>query len=123
MRNGWVNARWGRYYTIEKDASYWIKKIVVLPGNRLSLQSHRHRREVWVAISGEGVAVIHDWPKTLRYGARHWLTAGSQVEIDAGVKHRLENVGEDNLVVLEIAFGAPDEEDIVRYEDDYGRVK
>jgi len=117
-----VDKPWGGYKILEANAGYWVKKLVVAPGCRLSLQKHEHRAEVWVCIKGEGVAQVIDYPRTLRNGDKHYISPGMRVEVPQKAVHRLSNTGHDYLVVLEIALGSPlDEEDIIRYQDDYGR--
>lgn len=109
---------WGSYQVIhqENDFKYLIKKITVNPLQRLSLQSHRHRAEHWVVISGEGEAVIGENKIT--------LGENSHLFIPIGVKHRLSNTHKTlPLVMVEVQVGSVlEESDIVRYEDDYLRA-
>ena len=113
---------WGYFVVLKKDEDGVIKKIVVKPGKRLSLQSHKYRSETWLVMSGEGKAINGKVknglvPSTL-------ISEGSIVEVQVGHLHRLENTSKTKLLkVLEIQKGDRLlESDIVRYEDDYGRV-
>lgn len=106
---------WG-YYSVILDEDKWkVKKILVKSGHRLSLQSHRLRKEHWFIVQGKARVTLGD---ELRE-----LTEGEYVDIPQGTKHRIENVGEKDLVFIEVQTGEYfGEDDIVRYEDDYGRV-
>ena len=96
--------------------SHKIKRLYVEPGARLSLQSHRFRSEVWCIVEGRAEATLDG--KILR------LSYGDILTIPVGSVHRLSNPGEERLVVVEIQTGESfSEDDIVRYEDDYGRQK
>lgn len=92
-----------------------MKRIVVLPQGRLSLQSHRHRREHWTIVAGEATVTVGDQVRT--------LTRGQSIDIGQGERHRLENFGSADVEVIEVQFGDYlGEDDIVRYEDVYRRV-
>lgn len=108
---------WGSYETLyEEDASFLLKKIKVKPSSKLSLQSHEHRSEYWVIISGKGKVVIGE--DTIL------VATGSFVYIPKKVKHRIINeCFTESLVFVEVQVGSIlREDDIVRYEDDYGRL-
>jgi len=106
---------WGFYIVLADQPDLKIKKIIVFPGKRLSLQSHRHRSEHWHIVSGEAVVTIDDNCIPLK--------AGGSVDIPAGAKHRMENPGPEDLSFVEVQRGDYfGEDDIERYEDDYGRV-
>lgn len=91
-----------------------IKRIEVLPGKRLSYQTHELRAEHWYTVAGEGKAIIDDF--TIE------LTTGNSVTISPGQKHRLDNSnGTSSLIIIEIITGSFDEYDIVRIEDDFNR--
>jgi mannose-6-phosphate isomerase-like protein (cupin superfamily) len=93
-----------------------IKKITVKPGQMLSYQSHRKRRETWFVAQGQG-KVIKDDEEIL-------VGKGSVVSIKENAKHRIGNISEKiNLIFIEISEGEFDENDITRYSDDYGRAK
>jgi len=116
---------WGRWVLLYDDGGRWVKEITVKPGHRLSLQRHQHRDEVWVCIAGSGLATIRNYPKTLKNGNQVFLERGKAVKVECFDDHRLENIGEEDLVVIEVALssdGEPlTEEDIERFDDDYGR--
>ena len=109
-----VSRPWGSYTILEEETSFKIKRLVVNPGCRLSLQSHQHRNERWVVISGIALVTNND--------QQHYLNQNESTYICAGHKHRLENPGSDNLVLIEVQSGDyVGEDDIQRYEDSYGR--
>jgi mannose-1-phosphate guanylyltransferase/mannose-6-phosphate isomerase len=107
---------WGSYTVLEQQARYQIKRITVYAGKKLSLQMHHHRHEHWVIVTGtarvtngEQVFLLHENQSTY---------------IPAGVMHRLENPGVIELELIEVQNGSYlGEDDIVRFEDDYGRQK
>lgn len=91
-----------------------IKKLVVFPQKRLSYQSHEKRTEHWHVIEGQGIVILDDQEIP--------VTKNSKLEIPIQSKHRIINPHpEENLVFIEITTGQFDENDIVRYEDDFGR--
>jgi mannose-6-phosphate isomerase-like protein (cupin superfamily) len=106
---------WGNYTVLYTDESCQVKKLLVNPGKRISLQSHKFRAEHWFVVSGEGVAELNDDIIT--------VLPGDSIDVAIGVKHRVINRGEGDLVLIEVQTGTSfSEEDIIRYEDDYGRV-
>jgi len=106
---------WGSYTVLENNQAYKTKKIVVRPGKRLSLQSHFHRNEHWIIVSGTANVTVGDEVKLLQ--------ANESTYIPAGHKHRLENPGLIDLVMIEAQVGEYlEEDDIVRYEDDFNRI-
>lgn len=106
---------WGNYTVLENNQAYKTKKIVVRPGKRLSLQSHFHRNEHWIIVSGTAMVTVGDEIKLLQ--------ANESTYIPAGHKHRLENPGRIDLVMIEAQVGEYlEEDDIVRYEDDFNRI-
>jgi len=104
---------WGYYELIEATADYVLKRLVVYPGGRLSLQRHQRRSEHWRVC--EGLADI------LCGNNHHRLSAGQEITIGQGTWHRLSNKMSVPLVIMETQQGAPDETDIERADDDYGR--
>lgn len=107
---------WGSYFVIENKKSYKIKRIEVEPGQRLSYQYHTKRSEVWTIIKGIAHVTLD--------GVEQAYNEGETVLIPVGVKHRVENVGKNKLVFIEVQTGKYfGEDDIVRVEDDYNRVK
>ncbi|NLB34550.1 MAG: mannose-1-phosphate guanylyltransferase/mannose-6-phosphate isomerase [Elusimicrobia bacterium] len=112
--HSWDSRPWGGYRVLESSPGYKVKILEVSPGKRLSLQSHKKRDEVWTVMSGKCRATLGEETRDLR--------AGDTVKIPAGLIHRAENTGQTVLKILELASGDEiDEEDIVRYEDDYKR--
>ena len=103
---------WGEYLVLEQTDRHWIKKLFVRGGEKISLQRHRDRSEVWVVLSGEITAIKGE--------AEIRCTAGDTVRIEKNEAHRI--IAHTDAWILEAAFGAPREEDIVRLEDAYGRV-
>jgi mannose-6-phosphate isomerase-like protein (cupin superfamily) len=100
---------------LDEAGDHKVKRLVVEPGRRLSYQRHAHRAEHWFVVAGTGVVTLD--------GAERPLAAGDAVDIAAGAAHRIENVGSDDLVFVEVQHGASfEEDDIERLEDDFGRV-
>ena len=105
---------WGSYTVLEENDRYKIKRLTVLPGKKLSLQMHYHRSEHWVVVRGTAKVRVGDEEILLR--------PGESTFIPAGVIHRLENPGKVLLEVIETQIGEYlGEDDIVRFEDDFGR--
>jgi mannose-6-phosphate isomerase len=106
---------WGYYEVLLEDAEHMVKRIVVYPGSRLSLQRHRHRDEHWLIVSGEAVFTLNTDEIN--------LVKGQSIDIPRGALHRVRNTGGTDLVIVEVQTGDYfDENDIERVEDDYGRV-
>ena len=106
---------WGTYYNAFEEPGYKIKKITVKPGARLSLQSHVHRAEHWVVVHGQALVTLDD--KEIKMGP------DSYIYIPKGAIHRLQNLGTDDLILVEVQLGNYlGEDDIKRYQDDYNRV-
>jgi mannose-1-phosphate guanylyltransferase/mannose-6-phosphate isomerase len=109
-----VHRPWGTYTVLEEGPRFKIKRIVVKPGGRLSLQMHHHRSEHWVVVSG--MAKVVNGEQEL------FINTDESTYIPAGHKHRLENPGVVDLVMIEVQSGEYlGEDDIVRFEDIYGR--
>jgi mannose-6-phosphate isomerase-like protein (cupin superfamily) len=110
-----VNRPWGNYTVLEEDPEgFKLKRIEVAPGARLSLQSHAHRSEHWVVVSGTATVTNGDEVITVQ--------KNQSTYIPIGTKHRLENRGKEPLHIVEIQVGEYlGEDDIQRYEDNYGR--
>jgi len=109
-----VHRPWGTYTVLENAENYKIKRIMVRQGAALSLQMHHHRSEHWIVVSGTAKVVNGD--RELLVGTNE------STYIPAGHKHRLENPGKLDLVMIEVQSGAYlGEDDIVRFEDVYGR--
>ena len=105
---------WGSYTVLEEQSRYQIKRITVKPGAKLSLQMHHHRHEHWVVVSGTA-KVVNGEQEILLY-------ENQSTYIPSGTKHRLENPGVIPLELIEVQNGSYlGEDDIVRFEDVYGR--
>ena len=105
---------WGSYTVLEETKGYKIKRIVVKPGKRLSLQKHYHRNEHWIVVSGTATVTINDKIFLLR--------PNESTYIKMGEVHRLENSGKIPVVLIEAQVGEyTDEDDIVRLDDDFSR--
>jgi mannose-1-phosphate guanylyltransferase / mannose-6-phosphate isomerase len=110
-----VNRPWGTYTVLEEEPSFKIKRIVVKPQQKLSLQMHHHRSEHWIVVSGMA-KIINDDQEMM-------INTNESTFIKAGHKHRLENPGVIDLVMIEVQSGQYlGEDDIVRFSDNYGRV-
>lgn len=110
-----VHRPWGTYTVLEESDQFKIKRIEVKPGASLSLQMHYHRSEHWIVVSG--MAKVTNGEETF------FVATNESTFIPAGHKHRLENPGVLDLVMIEVQSGAYlGEDDIVRFEDSYGRV-
>lgn len=109
-----VHRPWGTYTVIEEGAGYKIKRIRVDPGAKLSLQLHHHRSEHWVVVSGTA--------RVTRGGETLMLRTGESTFLPVTILHRLENPGAIPLQIIEVQHGDYlGEDDIVRFQDDYGR--
>lgn len=105
---------WGYYELLAQDKTHILKKLTIYPGARLSLQKHQYRDEHWQVLEGTAQVSCGNKGYTLeRYSGIH---------IPASSWHRLENIGTENLIIIEKQTGTCLEEDIVRKEDDYGRI-
>jgi len=107
---------WGYYKVLQDASDRKVKEIVVYPNKRLSLQRHQHRSEHWTIINGSGLVTLDD--KIVAVGP------GQSVEIPVKTIHRIHNTGSDPLVFIEVQTGSYfGEDDIERFEDDFGRVQ
>jgi mannose-1-phosphate guanylyltransferase / mannose-6-phosphate isomerase len=106
---------WGNYNDIDEEARFRVKRIVVKPGGKLSLQKHQHRSEHWVIVQGKATVT--------RGEEESVLTENQSTYIPKGVVHRLENVEAEPLHLIEVQVGDyVGEDDIVRLDDTYGRA-
>jgi mannose-1-phosphate guanylyltransferase/mannose-6-phosphate isomerase len=107
---------WGTYTVLEEGLRFKIKRIVVKPGAALSLQMHHHRSEHWIVVQGMA--------KVVNGSESRLINTNESTFIPAGHKHRLENPGVIDLMMIEVQSGEYlGEDDIVRFEDQYGRVQ
>ena len=110
-----VNKPWGSYKIIDQGKNYLVKKIVVKPGGKLSLQSHNNRHEHWTVVSGIAEVELD--------GTKFKLESNQFIYIPKESKHSLENKYKEDLTIIEVWYGEKlSEDDIIRYEDIYGRV-
>ncbi len=106
---------WGSYHVYADRDDHKVKRIVVLPKKRLSLQLHHHRQEHWLVVSGRGIVTRND--------ERIEVGPGEAVDLPREARHRVENPGDEPLVFIEVQLGDYfGEDDIVRFEDDFGRA-
>ena len=112
---GFERRPWGEFETLAEGAGYKVKRLVVEPGHRISLQRHRFRAEHWVVVAGAPRIVV---------GARvRRLKPRGTVDVPRGAWHRIENPGRRPVVIIEVQHGSRiDERDIIRRHDDYGRA-
>ncbi len=110
-----VHRPWGSYTVLDEGENFKMKRIKVKPGASLSLQMHYHRSEHWIVVKGTALVVNGD--------KQFIVNANESTFIPAGHQHRLENPGKIDLIIVEVQSGAYlGEDDIVRFEDKYGRV-
>ena len=108
-----VDKPWGHYETLVTGPNYLVKRIIVKPNHRLSLQTHQLRSEHWVIVGGIGHVEINE--------ASYILNPNDAAYIPVGAKHRIANYGMTDLSFIETQVGQCMEEDIQRLEDDYHR--
>jgi mannose-1-phosphate guanylyltransferase/mannose-6-phosphate isomerase len=109
-----VHRPWGSYTVLDEGSRYKIKRVTVKPGEQLSLQLHHHRSEHWVVVNGTAEVELNGEKKLLR--------KGESTFVHSGMKHRLKNPGLIPLEVIEVQLGDYlEEDDIVRFDDEYGR--
>ncbi|KVE36830.1 mannose-1-phosphate guanylyltransferase/mannose-6-phosphate isomerase [Burkholderia sp. BDU5] len=110
-----VRCPWGYYDLIDRGEHFLVKRLVVKPGEQLSLQLHHHRSERWVVVRGTA--------RVVRGDEQFLLSEGQSTDIPLGARHRLENPGKLPLEVIEVQSGSYlGEDDIVRFDDLYGRT-
>ncbi|MBM74485.1 MAG: mannose-1-phosphate guanylyltransferase/mannose-6-phosphate isomerase [Proteobacteria bacterium] len=106
---------WGSYEVLLDEDTYKAKRIIVKPNQKLSLQKHRHRAELWIVV--EGSAIVTNADKVFE------MNKNETTFIEKGAVHRLENRGDEDLVLIEVQVGDyTGEDDIIRLEDIYGRT-
>lgn len=107
---------WGWFSTLDENSTstYKVKTIYVKPNQKISLQFHNHRKEYWIVVEGDGILTLDD--------SQIELNVGSSVTINEKQLHRVE-AGNFGIKIIETQYGSLCEEtDIVRIQDDYGRV-
>ena len=108
-----IKRPWGSYQTLVDGSDYKVKRISVKPDEQFSLQYHNHREEHWIIVEGTGIITQGEVARVIE--------PGENVYIPIKQIHRL-NGGEKGVVFIEVQRGMCDEDDIVRLEDDYGRI-
>jgi mannose-1-phosphate guanylyltransferase / mannose-6-phosphate isomerase len=110
-----VHRPWGSYQSVDNGDRHQVKRIIVKPGGRLSLQKHHHRSEHWIVVRGAARVTVNDLVKTVH--------ENESIYIPIGAVHRLENPGKILLELIEVQTGSYfGEDDIIRIEDDYQRT-
>ena len=110
----WEERPWGWWQVLDVGEGYKVKRINVRAHSRLSLQTHVHRAEHWVVVSGVATCTVGERDLVIREGGR--------IEVPSGTAHRIANEREEELVIIEVQLGKyTGEDDIVRLADDYGR--
>lgn len=106
---------WGNYNILFAGDDFQVKRVEISPGSRLSLQKHSKRAEKWIVVAGSGIATVGKKKIAVK--------RESVVQIAVNEVHRLHNTGKKPLVVIEVQYGDYlGEDDILRLEDDFGRV-
>jgi mannose-6-phosphate isomerase len=109
------NRPWGSFHVLDEKPGFKVKRLVAIEGGRLSLQSHKHRSEHWTVVSGTATVTVGEQVMT--------MTRGQSIDIPLGAKHRLENLHQGEVEIIEVQFGDYlGEDDIVRFEDVYNRT-
>jgi mannose-1-phosphate guanylyltransferase/mannose-6-phosphate isomerase len=110
-----VHRPWGSYQSVDNGDRHQVKRIIVKPGGRLSLQKHHHRSEHWIVVQGAARVTVNELVKTVH--------ENESIYIPIGAVHRLENPGKIQLELIEVQTGSYfGEDDIIRIEDDYQRT-
>jgi mannose-6-phosphate isomerase-like protein (cupin superfamily) len=105
---------WGSWYVLDVGEGYKVKRIEVRPGHRLSYQTHDQRSEHWCVVRGTATCLLD--------GETVVLSLGETLDVPRGAAHRISNLHDDDLTIIEIQRGTYlGEDDILRLEDDYGR--
>lgn len=105
---------WGHFTVLDEAETYKVKRIEVMPRHRLSYQRHAHRAEHWMVVAGSAKVTLE--------GRELIVAVGETVDVPIGAAHRIENVGTETLIFIEIQRGKYlGEDDIQRLQDDYGR--
>ena len=107
---------WGSFVVLDdQEPDHKVKRLVVTPGKRLSYQRHAYRSEHWFVVSGMATVVLD--------GTEYTVAPGEAIDVPVGTNHRCENRGDVPVVFIEVQYGTYfGEDDIVRLEDDFGRV-
>lgn len=105
---------WGTFENILDSEDCKVKQIIIKPQQAPSYQYHHKREEVWIIVSGKGLLILDDEESE--------VSEGSVIRVSVGVKHRIRNISDDDLIFIEVQLGDYfGEDDIVRVQDDYNR--
>ena len=106
---------WGFYEVLSDNHDHKVKRITVYPDKRLSYQRHQKRSEHWYILRGQALITLND--------NNYAKSSGESIDIAKAMKHRIANTGTENLVFIEVQTGTYfGEDDIERFEDDFGRI-
>src|SRR5207249_11198208 len=106
---------WGSYTVLDEGHHYKVKRLDVLPGQRMSYQKHTQRAEHWMVVQGTAMVTLE--------GQESTVETGGTVDVPLGTAHRIANPGTEPLVLIEVQRGSYlGEDDIIRLQDDYGRT-
>ena len=109
-----VNRPWGWYENLHEENGYKVKRLYIKPNEKISLQYHNHRNAHWVVVVGSGTVDLDDAVREVK--------VGDYIFVPLNFRHRVSG-GNDGIMIIEIQLGKIcDEEDIVRIQDDYGRI-
>lgn len=109
-----VNRPWGWYENLQEENGYKVKRLYIKPNEKISLQYHNHRNEHWIVVFGSGTVELSDIVREIK--------VGDYIFVPSNSKHRVSG-GNSGIIIIEIQLGKIcDEEDIVRIQDDYGRI-
>jgi mannose-6-phosphate isomerase-like protein (cupin superfamily) len=109
-----VGRPWGWYENLQEDDGYKVKRLYIGPNEKISLQYHNYRNEHWIVVVGSGIIELGDIVREIK--------VGDYIFVPSNSKHRVSG-GNDGIVIIEIQLGKIcDEKDIVRIQDDYGRI-
>ena len=114
-----VNKPWGKFQNVLVGENFLVKQIEIFPHSRFSLQKHFNRDEVHVIVKGSGILYFSN---DLGHLSSKKIVTGDVIKITRGQLHRIENDTDTTLVIVETQIGVCDENDIQRFEDDYGRA-
>ena len=116
-----VERPWGYYMVLIEEKDYKVKQFVVHPGKRLSLQKHLKRSEHWQVVRGNAIVTVGTEINKLTPVT---IVPGGYIDIPLEAYHRVENMGVEDLIIVEVQMGEyVGEDDILRIEDDYGRAQ
>jgi len=111
-----ISSPWGKNLSFLDDDGFKVKQLIVHPGNKLSLQKHKHRSEHWIVVRGQATIEVDE--------KKYVLNAGEYSYIPLGAIHRLSNESNEDLIIIEVQCGdILEESDIIRFDDTYGRIK